>query len=148
MMDWMVVQTLHKRFLTLSLEQYKLKPLTYNTTHQIERLKFRRLTISSIGKDMWQLEILYIVGWVENDAATLANFWQFFIKFTFTLAPRNFSPRYLSKINENIYPYKTYTWMLIPTFYIIAKPGKNTNAHQQVSGLLDLWHIHTMKFYQ
>lgn len=80
---------------------------------------------------MWQLEILYFASGVENDATIWANFWQFFLKFTFTLAPRNFSPRYLSKINENICSHKklqinVYSCII----YNSQKNGNSPNVHQ------------------
>lgn len=55
---------------------------------------------------MKQAEIPYIASGVENDATTLANFWQFLVKFTFTKISRQFSPRYSSKINKNMCPHK------------------------------------------
>ena len=95
-MDWMVEKTLYRRHWTLLAIR---EMLTTKRYHQTQSRKAKIQKTDNIK--YWQGHVAagnhILLVEVENDATILANIQQFLIKFTFTPAPRNFSPTYLSR---------------------------------------------------
>lgn len=70
--------------------------------------------------NMGRLPALYTAA---GNAATLENGLSFLqmAKHGVTAWPSNFTPRYIPKGNENIYPHKTYTRIFTGALLVIAK---------------------------
>ena len=81
--------------------------------------------------------------WWECKMILWKTVWQFHKKLNIvTIRPSNSTVRYISKKNENIYPYKKCTWMLKAALFTIAKKWKPPKCLSA-----DEWYIHTVKHY-
>ena len=62
--------------------------------------------------------------------------------------PSDFTPKYISKGNENICPHNNFAWMIIAALLSVAKMWKQPNFLFLPAEWIDkMWYIHEMEYF-
>lgn len=87
-----------------TISQCKLKPLWDTTRHLLQRLKFKRPIIPSVGNDSEGTKLTYTIGGNVKQATTLEKFGTL-LTYTCHIIHHPI-PKYIPKNNKGIYPCK------------------------------------------
>ena len=64
-----------------------------------------------------------------------------------TMWPSCYTPKDISKRNENTYQHKNLCINVLAVLFIIAPNGDNPNVHQMIKWINKMWYIHTIEYY-
>ena len=61
--------------------------------------------------------------------------------------PSSYTPKDITKRNENTYQHKNLYINVLAILFIIAPNGDNPNVHQLIKWISKMWYIHTVEYY-